>query len=129
MSKDQKLQQIIHNFHSSIISFLDELVELFPSDPDLIIIRLLLKDSIPPVTIINTFIKEIIPNKESIANREDSFFLESQLFSSFDASKMNHLKILWKSTVIDDDDRQIIWAWFDTFVALAECYQKLKIEN
>ena len=127
-SATDKLDQIIRNFHSNIVSFLDELIELFPSDADLILIRLLLKDTIPPTKIINTFIKEIIPNKESIKTRDDDFFMKSTLFDSFDKSKMNHLKILWKSTIIDDEDRQVIWKWFDTFVYLAEQYQKAKIE-
>jgi hypothetical protein len=126
-SVTDKLDQIIRNFHSNIVSFLDELIELFPSDADLILIRLLLKDTIPPTKIINTFIKEIIPNKESIKTRDDDFFMKSTLFDSFDKSKMNHLKILWKSTIIDDEDRQVIWKWFDTFVYLAEQYQKAKI--
>ena len=123
-----KAQKIVNDFKNNIINFLDELIELFPSDSNLIFVRLLSKDSIPPTTIMNTFIKDILPYKNEVTNRNDKFFLEMTMFN-FDTSKANYLKILWKSTIIDDDDRQIIWKWFDTFIYLAEQYQKSKIND
>jgi len=119
-------EQIARVFQTNIISFLDELIDLFPSDSELIVIRLLLKETVSPDLIIASFIKEIIPNKESIKNRDDNFFLNSSLFKTFNSSKVNHLKVLWKSDTLDDDDRQIIWKWFDTFIYLAEQYQKFE---
>ena len=126
-----KINQIVQNFHTSLIHFLDELIEQFPMEGDIVLARLFLKNSIPPVTIINTFIKETLPLKECITNRDEDKFLNSDLsiFNSLNKNKVNHFKVLWKSSVLDDEDRQVIWRWFDTFIYLAEQYQKLKIEN
>ena len=126
-----KINQIVQNFHTSLIHFLDELIEQFPMEDDIVLARLFLKNSIPPVTIINTFIKETLPLKECITNRDEDKFLNSDLsiFNSLNKNKVNHFKVLWKSSVLDDEDRQVIWRWFDTFIYLAEQYQKLKIEN
>lgn len=123
------LQQIVDDFHSNIITFLDELIEQFPNEADLIIVRLFLKDSIPPIKIINMFIIEILPYKQSIAKRDDSVFLDGNisLFNSVRKSKVNHFKVLWRSSVLDDEDRKVIWKWFDMFIYLVEQFQQLKL--
>jgi hypothetical protein len=120
-----KLDRVITNFHTNIICFIDELIELFPSDVELILIRVLLKDNISPVTIIDMFVKEISCNRESIKKRDDNFFLNSKLFETFDKSK-KHLEQMWKSHALDESDRQVVWQWFDTFIILADQYQALK---
>jgi hypothetical protein len=124
-----KLQQVVKDFHTNLISFLDELIEQFPSEADLILIRLFAKDTIQPTLIIHTFIKEILPYKDIIAKRDDTFFLDDNIsiFSTLDKTKVNHFKVLWKSSTLDDDDRQIIWKWFDTFIFLVEQYQQIKL--
>jgi hypothetical protein len=124
-----EIQQVVKTFHSNIISFLDELIDMFPSEADLVIARLFLKDTIPPITTLNKFIQDVMPNKDKISERDATFFLEdADLLGSLNQSKVNHLNKIWKSSILDDEDRQIIWTWFDTFVYLAEKYQKLKLE-
>lgn len=126
-----KTLHILKEFHCNIITFLDELIEQFPTEADLILVRLFLKDSVPYVDIINTFIKECLPHKQAISERDEKVFLENDLalFSNFNKSKVNHFRVLWKSSILNEEDRDIIWKWFDTFIYLAEQYQKLKIEN
>lgn len=125
------IQQIIQDFRNNIIIFLDELIEQFPTEANLIIARIFLKDRVSPEIIINAFIKEVMPLKEDIVKRDENVFLNNSLslFNSFDKSTVNHFKVLWKSSVLDEDDRQVIWEWFDLFIHLAEKYQKLKIEE
>jgi hypothetical protein len=120
--------QIIKDFHTNIITFLDELIEQFPTEADLILLRLFLKDSISPIQIINMFIKEVLPYKENIIKR-DVFDIDIQLGNSavINKTRINHFKMLWKSSALDEDDRDIIWKWIDTFVFLAEKYQKIKL--
>lgn len=130
MSNNQKLNQIVNDFHTNLIIFLDELIEQFESEPDLILMRLFIKDQIPPVQIINKFIREVLPHREDIINRNEKVFLDSNLnLFNFNKSRSNHFKVLWKSSTLDDDDRQVIWKWFDTFIYLTEQYQKLKIKE
>lgn len=126
-----KTTQILSDFHSNIVTFLDELIEQFPLEADLIFVRLFLKDSVPHIDIMNTFIKECFPHKEAIAKRDDKLFLENDLslFGNFSKNKVNHFRILWKSANLNDEDRCVIWKWFDTFIYLAEQYQKLKLET
>ena len=39
-----------------------------------------------------------------------------------------HFKKLWRSGVLDNDDKDIIWKCVDSFVYLADKYNKLKIK-
>ncbi len=119
--------QILIKFKDKIIMFLDELIEQFPEEGDLVIIRIFMKDQIPIDTIMTYFIIKIIPLKEEVKNRDESFFLNNNiLFDEIDKGKVNHFKRLWRSPQIDDNDKNIIWKWFDLFILYVQKYQKVK---
>jgi len=117
---------ILVEFKKSIITFIDELIDTFPSETDFVLLRIYCKDRVTPDAIMNQFIRNVLPHKDVVANRDDSFFLEKNviLTNATYAGKVNHFKKLWKSTHLDDDDKNVIWQWFDTFIALAERYQQ-----
>ena len=121
---------ILQEFKINLISFFDELIDLFPSEPDLVIVRIFLKDQIPIDEVINIFNNTI--NKDNhkfrkmIKDRNEIFFLESNIFDSISKSKVVHFKKLWRSEQLDDDNKQIIWKWVDSFVYLADKYIKAK---
>lgn len=118
---------ILNEFKRNIINFIDELIDQFPSEGDLVIVRIILKDMAKPLDIMTNFISKILPFKDMIKARNDSFFLSSGnaacLFSQLDKTKVNHFKRIWKSSNLDKEDRDIIWTWFDTFIVLAERFQ------
>ena len=120
---------ILTDFKRNIISFIDALIYQFPKEGDLVIVRIVLKDMAKPIDIMNNFISKILPLKDVINTRDDSFFLNSEsaasLFSEFDKGKVNHFKRIWKSSELDAEDRNIIWTWFNAFIKLAERYQEL----
>lgn len=119
--------QILSEFKNGIISFLDELIEQFPEEGDLVIARIFLKDQIPIVDIMNNFILKLLPLEGQVKERNESFFLDNNLlFENIDKNKVNHFKRLWRSERLDRDDRNVIWKWYDSFIFLAKKYQKLK---
>ena len=121
---------ILQEFKNNLISFFDELIDLFPSEPDLVIVRIFLKDQIPIDEVINIFNNTI--NKDNhkfrkmIKDRNEIFFLESNIFDSISKTKVLHFKKLWRSEQLDDDNKQIIWKWVDSFVYLADKFIKAK---
>lgn len=121
------LQQLLHSFKSNCVEFIDELIALFPAEVDFIMMRHVVKDTIPPDTILNQIIKDILPHKQNIANRDGDFFL-LLADSGMPQAYSNKIRILWRSAILDDQDRRAIWEWMDTFVKFAETYQKLKIQ-
>jgi len=118
---------VLIQFQDSIITFLDELISLFPKDTDLIMFRIFLKDRIPIVVVMNIFIMKLLPLKNMIQKKDENFFLnECDLFDELQnkKEKIQKFKSIWRSNSIDNQNRQVIWKWFESFVYLAEKYQK-----
>ncbi len=101
-------------FHANITNFVNEFLDVFPSNFDLMTYKIILKNA-PPTIVIESFIKEVIPKKQLIKDRDPTFFSQRLFHGLFDK-----IHTLWES--LDDEDRQIVWDWFDTFVILAEKY-------
>jgi hypothetical protein len=127
--------QIMSQFKNALISFLDELIGQFQSEGDLVIFRIFLKDRVPIVDVLNYFVLKILPLKNMVKDRDEDFFLNKcELFESLgggddsvdNKGKVNRFKMLWRSPSLDDDDKRVVWEWFDTFIFLSEKYQKSK---
>jgi len=113
------------NFQNNLISFLDELINQFPQEADLVIARIFLKDQVPIADVMNYVCHKLLPLKQLVTNRDEKFFVENNiLFEDLQKSKVNHFKKLWRSGLLDDEDKETIFKWFDTFLFLAEKYQK-----
>ena len=123
-------------FENAIVSFLDELIDQFPTETNLIFARIFLKDQIPIKTTMTNFIIKLEQNngllKTMIQNKNDKFFLENNVFCIGDSGQyqignntVNHFRGIWQSN-LDRDDRNTIWKWFESFVLLAEKYKKEK---
>jgi hypothetical protein len=122
--------QILTEFKNGLITFFDELIDVFPSEGDLVMIRIFLKDQIPIEDVINIFNNIINKDdqkfKNMIKERNENFFLESNIFDSISKTKVLHFKKLWRSGILDKEDKQTIWKWVESFVYLGEKYMKLK---
>ena len=118
--------QILTDFKTNLVNFIDELIEQFPEEQDLVVIRIFLNDQIPIADVMNTFISKILPLSDMIKKRDENFFINNNvLFEKLDKNKVNHFKKLWRSSKLDAEDRKIIWKWYDLFLSLAEKYQKI----
>jgi len=117
--------QILIDFKTSLINFFDELIEQFPEEGDLVVIRIFLNDQVPIADVMNTVIAKLLPLKELVKKRDESFFINNNvLFDKLDKNKVNHFKKLWRSDKLDAEDRKVIWQWYDLFISLTEKYQK-----
>ena len=126
--------EILKQFKNTLTSFLDELISQFPSEADLVIFRIFLKDRIPIVNVMEYFVLKILPLKNMIKNRNEDFFLNhcslmEDIQNKEKKEKISHFKKLWRSPSLDDDDKDIVWDWFDSFLYLTEKYQKCMIKN
>jgi hypothetical protein len=124
--------EIIKQFKNTLISFLDELINQFPEEGDLVIIRIFLKDQIPVKNVINYFLHKILPLKKMITERNEDFFLNHcNIFDTIESSekknKINHFKKLWRSPSLDESDKKVVWDWFDSFILLVEKYQTIHV--
>lgn len=122
----QKME-VLKEFKSQLIIFFDELIESFPLEGDLVVARLFIANQVPIVDLMNDFNHHI--NKDNqrlrkmVQDRREDFFLHETLFTTH-KENLDHFKKLWRSTNMDDEDKDIIWKWVDTFIYLGDKYSK-----
>ena len=125
--------QILIQFKNSLVSFIDELIEAFPNEPDLIILRIFLKDQILIEDVMNKFIHIINKDdqkiKTYIKERNESVFLENDIFQSISKTKAINFQKLWRSDTLDGDEKNAVWRWIDSFVILSDRFGKIKSAN
>lgn len=120
----EKQVELLVLFKKTMIEFLDELIEQFDQEGDLIVLRFFLSEQIPLETIMNQFNSYVYPMKDMIKNRDEKFFLErDNIFGSSPKDKVIHFKELYMKMA--KDDRVTLWTWFDTFIMICEKYKKL----
>ena len=125
--------QILIQFKNSLVSFIDELIEAFPNEPDLIILRIFLKDQILIEDVMNKFIHIINKDdqkiKTYIKERNETVLLENDIFQSISKTKAINFQKLWRSDTLDDDEKNAVWRWIDSFVILSDRFAKSKSSN
>ena len=128
MSSSQQVQ-ILKQFDLQLTAFFDELIQQFPTEGDLIIIRLFLTNQINAEDKIKIFHNTMNNNnnafRNAIKSRNYTFFLNNDLFDQFNregGNESGHFKKIWASGVLDNDDKEVIFKWLDTFVTLSDKY-------
>jgi hypothetical protein len=119
---------ILKQFKANLVHFLDELIEQFPQEADFVLVRIFVKDQAEIQGLMNNFIKSVLPYKEQVIDRNDQFFL-SDKFTLLNGigNKRNHFSNIWKSNLLDADDRETMWKWFDLFMFLGDQYTSTKL--
>lgn len=120
--------KLLSLYKDQLITFLDELIEQFPSEGDLVILRVFFGNQIDTATVIDVFLDRINDNsnqlRKMIKERNETFFLEHDAFYGTDQSKVSHFRNLWLSNDLDDETKSTIWKWIDTFVSIADKYSR-----
>lgn len=122
---------ILKRFRDSYVSFIDELMELFPEEVKLIPLRVFFVDQIPVQIVADKFVEHILPYKSKIVARDDDYFMEDDsmfemLHQDGKTEDVLHFKKLWTSSSLDEEDRDAIWRYFNTFIVLIEKYKELR---
>jgi hypothetical protein len=121
--------QVLIEFKNNLISFFDELIDQFPLEPDLVMVRIFLKDQIPIKDAMEEFVHKITKNDNELRNmikaRNDEFFLDNNIFDNLGRDKINHFSRIWRSSALDEEDKKVIWKWIDSFVYFGDKYIKL----
>jgi len=119
---DKKFELLI-KFKNVLLEFIDELVQQFPNDSDIVMCRIFIKDQIPTQTIMDKFIKYFIPHHDLIINQDPLFFTvgTSDFCTSLNLNT-NIFEKIWYSGTLDEDDQQVIWQWITSLYKLVLKY-------
>ena len=122
---DKKFELLI-KFKNVLMNFIDELVQQFPNDSDIVMCRIFIKDQIPTQTIMDKFIKYFTPQEELIKNKDPLFFTmgTSEFCSSLNLNT-NIFEKAWFSGVLDDEDKEITWQWITSLYKIVDKYKAL----
>ena len=71
MSQQEQLDLQI-KFRDTLCEFLDELINLFPTEREIIFMRMIIKQA-PVEDLIGRFIRDLLPLKENVKNKDDVF--------------------------------------------------------
>jgi hypothetical protein len=118
---------ILIKFKEQLIVFLDELTEQFPEEEgDLVMLKLFISNQMPIQNVMEKFIKQLDHNnklvRKMIADRNEEFFLDHNNLPFVSSSKITKFISIWKSKKMNDENKQIIWAWIEAFVNIANKY-------
>jgi len=127
---------VLKEFKNNLISFFDELIDQFPDIGELVMIRIFLNDQVIIKDVVESVSYQINKNdqmiRKIIKDRNEEFFLEENNFfdglsvSSSKQDKVLKFQTIWRSNRLDNEDKDTIWKWIDSFVFLTDKYNKMK---
>ena len=124
-------QKILHDLQNTILDlitiFRDEMFTEPNERGDLLVVEFFFK-RMHPERVMDHVVEHVLPHTEKIKQRNQNFFLENRgIFAGLPEDRISHYTdIIANSDRLDKEDRQEIWEYFDTIVALAEYYRKRK---
>ena len=76
----------------------------------------------------NHFVQHVLPWKAYVTNRDSSFFVKNrEIFQGLPEDRIDHFSSAWTDPDrISDEDKDIIWSYFDTLIAIVERERKRK---
>lgn len=75
-------------------------------------------------------VSHVLPHKSQIQNRNVQFFLDEKasIFKGLPDEQIDHFAKLVTTPAkyggLDDENKEVIWKYFDTFIEIAEIYKK-----
>ena len=121
---------ILKEFKKNLTAFIDELIDQFPTEEDLIALRIFFNDQVDIKKVMETFTHNLNKDehklKEYIKDNNDSFFIDGFTIDYLGEPKTINVKKIWRSPRLDQEDTQVIWKWIDGFVYLSDKYAKNK---
>jgi hypothetical protein len=135
--------KILLLFKKNLLDFFDDLIQQFPTDMELIVIRTFIQHQAIIDILMKKFLVSLNRNngkvKNMIASRDEKLFLEHNMLFFCDKDtdtkgkndevitkeNANHFKELWLSGQLDEDDKIVMWAWLDRLVQIADNYANL----
>jgi hypothetical protein len=113
---------------TNLVAFLDELIEMFPTEGDFVIYRIMVKDRIPIMDVANMMAEYLLPEKEAVkvavkaaisGNPAPFNDRINMMFSKFGGvSEIKSYKALFDD--MDNDSKTAIWKWLHVFIHLLE---------
>lgn len=109
-----------------LITFLDELSNVLPHDPNLVMMKSFARVVIM-ADVADYISKNIAPLEDKVKARDETYFIENAVF--FEQlqnreSTVNYFRDLWIKSD-DQDAKHAVWQWLEHFIQMSKRYQAL----
>lgn len=123
-----KKERLCFELHKELLHFTDRVENILDvhhlNSDDIIYIKFFLSN-INANNVMQHVIKNILPWKKQIQERDDQFFYKNkEIFGKLPETKVNYFSDMWMSEKFEEDDKNEFWDFFDTFITFAEVYKK-----
>ena len=123
------MNRIKTDLKNQVSNFISNLNEIAPREdrPKLALLSLAVS-STEEDKIMDFIINKILPHKDNIINKNETFFLNNTntFFGNNYEKHVNYIKELYFSGKINKKDRDTIFVYFEIFVSYAQAYIDLK---
>ena len=115
--------RILQNLQVNLLRFFDDMKKRFPDEISFIVAHIAIENQLPMKDVMAYIIEFLLPMKDQVVKHNENFFLnENEFLKKLNPTSVNQFKGLW--TQISDEEKETIWKYFETFLKLAELYNK-----
>ena len=119
--------KLASTLHEQVLTFVDELSKMITGDNGELISINFFYQQYPAEKLMEEMITFVLPWESQIKSRDDDFFYSNkQLFGDLPDESVDYFSNLWKSDKLDDEDKSVVWEYFDVFIECAKAYKKIK---
>lgn len=119
-----RVAAVLGRFKTSLVQFLDDIIETFPREDAFVTLRILVKDQVSPVIIMDAFVKQLGCIEDQVARRDASFFADSNpLFAAIGCP--GGFAAIWNSPSMLQENRDAMWQWLSELVKVAQLYARI----
>lgn len=122
----------LDNLKTTVLEFIadlkDNVLTTADDQGDLLLVQFFFS-RLHPLMLMEHINKHVAPHHHKIKKRDVQFFIEQKdkIFAGLDASKVDHFANLCScesSDGIGEENRNVIWSYFDTMLCIVEEYKK-----
>lgn len=125
MSDSYNYPELLHTEMLNLIDAIEHILEDHNLDSDDIVFIRFFFEQMSSEKTMQHVISRVLPWSKQIKNRDDDFFYNNKhIFGDLPKEKVDYVSKLWKSDVLDNEDKDEIWQFFEVFVLYAEKFKK-----
>lgn len=102
----------------SLVGFIDDLITLFPTNNELVTLRIVVDSQIPAEMIMDTFTQNLEYFKIKSESRDETLFSEKNpIFEQLGQGEL--FLTVWQEISHDVHNKNMMWSWVDHLVKIA----------
>lgn len=123
----KNMNKINTQLKEQVLNLLNDLIQICPEEKDIIWLRLYFQIKSSD-EIMKGFNEWVYPWKKEILSKDEKFFTQNNtIFGPLPEEKVKHFKkLLCNQYIFNQDNKDILWEYFQLFINLIDKYKKLQ---